>query len=116
MHEIIEVGTSKSDVYGSESEFMLWFTALLASWIVDGACNRIFCYDALNIFDAMRYAALLACLTIFPIRTSTAQGSDAAVFTHADTLQGSLTPQRSWWDVTFYDLHVTVSPSDSSIN
>jgi aminopeptidase N len=34
----------------------------------------------------------------------------------ADTLRGSFTtPWRSWWDVTFYDLHVTVSPSDSSI-
>ena len=34
----------------------------------------------------------------------------------ADTLRGSYTtPWRSWWDVTFYDLHVAVSPSDSSI-
>ncbi|HVZ77419.1 MAG TPA: M1 family metallopeptidase [Gemmatimonadaceae bacterium] len=37
-------------------------------------------------------------------------------FTHADTLRGSNTPQRSWWDVTFYDLHVRVSPEDSSIS
>ena len=29
------------------------------------------------------------------------------VFTRADTLRGSNTPQRAWWDVTFYDLHVT---------
>jgi len=36
-------------------------------------------------------------------------------FTHADTLRGSITPERAWWDVTFYDLHVTVSPSDSTI-
>src|SRR4051812_33163430 len=38
------------------------------------------------------------------------------VFTHADTLRGSWnTPGRSWWDVTFYDLHVRVQPNDSSI-
>ena len=37
------------------------------------------------------------------------------VFTHADTLRGSNGPARSWWDATFYDLHVTVSPADSSI-
>ena len=37
------------------------------------------------------------------------------VFTHADTIRGSNTPQRAWWDATFYDLHVTVNPSDSSI-
>ena len=37
-------------------------------------------------------------------------------FTRADTLRGSYdTPQRIWWDVTFYDLHVAVSPTDSSI-
>ncbi len=45
---------------------------------------------------------------------SAAQG-EGRVFTHADTLRGSNTPQRAWWDVTFYDLHVSVSPSDSSI-
>lgn len=41
---------------------------------------------------------------------------DSTVFTHADTLRGSITPQRAWWDVTFYDLHVKISPSDSSIS
>jgi aminopeptidase N len=36
-------------------------------------------------------------------------------FTHADTLRGSDGPGRAWWDATFYDLHVAVSPGDSSI-
>ena len=37
-------------------------------------------------------------------------------FTRADTLRGSFTtPGRVWWDVTFYDLHVAISPRDSSI-
>ena len=37
-------------------------------------------------------------------------------WTRADTLRGSLTaPERTWWDVTFYDLHVAISPRDSSI-
>jgi aminopeptidase N len=44
-----------------------------------------------------------------------AQQQDSARFTHADTLRGSITPQRAWWDVAFYDLHVRVQPSDSSI-
>ena len=40
----------------------------------------------------------------------------ARVYTHADTLRGSYTtPARAWWDVTFYDLHVVVSPADSSV-
>ena len=34
----------------------------------------------------------------------------------ADTLRGSYTtPGRSWWDVTFYDLHVAISPADSGV-
>lgn len=38
------------------------------------------------------------------------------VFTHADTIRGSNTPQRAWWDASFYDLHVKVNPADSSIS
>ena len=46
--------------------------------------------------------------------TAAAQGPRP--FTHADTLRGSTTaPERTWWDVTFYDLHVTIAPGDSSI-
>ena len=37
-------------------------------------------------------------------------------FTHADTLRGSITPERAWWDVVFYDLHVTVDPADSTVH
>ena len=34
----------------------------------------------------------------------------------ADSLRGAFsTPQRAWWDVTFYDLHVAISPGDSSM-
>ena len=38
-----------------------------------------------------------------------------ATFTHADTLRGSITPERAWWDVVFYDLHVKLDPSDSTV-
>src|SRR5690348_6360867 len=38
------------------------------------------------------------------------------VFTHADSLRGSIGPARAWWDVSFYDLHVRVNPKDSSIS
>jgi len=37
-------------------------------------------------------------------------------FTRADSIRGSLTSaERTWWDVTFYDLHVRINPSDSTI-
>jgi aminopeptidase N len=43
-----------------------------------------------------------------------AQGRDAAPATHADSVRGANNASRSWWDVTFYDLHVRVNPADSS--
>ncbi len=36
-------------------------------------------------------------------------------FTRQDTLRGSNGPGRAWWDVTFYDLAVRVSPADSAL-
>lgn len=36
-------------------------------------------------------------------------------FSHADSLKGTYGPNRSWWDLKYYDLDVTFSPSDSSI-
>ena len=36
-------------------------------------------------------------------------------FSRADTLRGSITSERSWWDVVHYDLNVRVNPADSSI-
>ena len=60
---------------------------------------------------------LIACTTALPLllASGAAQAQRPEHFTHADTLRGSITPERAWWDATFYDLHVKVSPSDSSI-
>lgn len=35
-------------------------------------------------------------------------------FTRADTLRGSITPERAWWDLIYYHLEVKVNPKDSS--
>ncbi len=37
------------------------------------------------------------------------------VFTRQDTLRGSITSGRSWWDLTYYHLRVQVQPGDSSL-
>ena len=37
-------------------------------------------------------------------------------FTHQDTLRGSITPERAWWDLNFYDLYVKVDPASKSIS
>jgi aminopeptidase N len=66
----------------------------------------------------MRRIALLAITGL--VGVTGVSGAQAAppkplVFTHADTIRGSNTPERAWWDAAFYDLHVKVNPSDSSI-
>lgn len=35
-------------------------------------------------------------------------------FTHQDTLRGSITPERAWWDLSYYHLDVKVNPEDST--
>jgi aminopeptidase N len=37
------------------------------------------------------------------------------LFTRQDTLRGSITPERAWWDLKFYHLDIKVNPSDSTI-
>jgi aminopeptidase N len=38
------------------------------------------------------------------------------IFTRQDTLRGTITPERVWWDLTYYHLDIVVNPSDSTIN
>ena len=52
-------------------------------------------------------------LISFPIITLFGQ---LPIFTHQDTLRGSITPERAWWDLTFYHLDISVNPSDSSLS
>ena len=41
--------------------------------------------------------------------------SFAQEFTRQDTLRGSITPERAWWDLQHYDLDVEVIPSEKTI-
>lgn len=38
------------------------------------------------------------------------------VYTHADSLKGSVGKARAWWDVLHYDLHTSFNATDSSIS
>ena len=38
------------------------------------------------------------------------------VFTRQDTLRGSITPEREWWDLTFYHLDINTNPDDSTLS
>jgi aminopeptidase N len=61
----------------------------------------------------MRPVALFVCLALGPLTQLPAQ--ETRPFTRADTLRGSNTAERAWWDATFYDLRVRVRPADSTI-
>lgn len=38
------------------------------------------------------------------------------MFTHQDTLRGTITPERAWWDVTYYHLDIKVDLDDSTFS
>ncbi len=61
----------------------------------------------------MRTTLGLACLILCRFSPGLAQDTTAAM--HADTLRGSITPERAWWDVAFYDLNVRINPADRTI-
>src|SRR5688572_13255957 len=54
----------------------------------------------------MKKTSFLLLLTFF-VTTLHAQRH---AFTLDDTLRGSITPERAWWDLTFYNLNVKVEP------
>ncbi|MVT11219.1 M1 family metallopeptidase [Chitinophaga tropicalis] len=47
--------------------------------------------------------------------TALTAGAQQTTFTRADTLRGTITPPRAWWDVKVYDLHVKLEMGDSSL-
>lgn len=49
---------------------------------------------------------------LFPGKIS----SQVSVFTRQDTLRGSVTTERAWWDLTYYNLDIIVNPADSTIS
>jgi aminopeptidase N len=41
--------------------------------------------------------------------------ANSQVFTHQDTLRGSITHERSWWDLKYYHLDISVDPVERTI-
>ncbi|WP_439554875.1 M1 family metallopeptidase [Dyadobacter sp.] len=58
----------------------------------------------------LRHSMLLLLLS-----AATSGFSQNQKFTHADTLRGAITPQRAWWDLTYYHLKVTPNTKDSTL-
>ncbi len=59
-------------------------------------------------------AATVIVITLF--FWAAALTAQTPVFTHQDTLRGSITKERIWWDLTYYHLDIRVNPGDSTIN
>jgi aminopeptidase N len=61
-----------------------------------------------------RIAFLIALLLITTDYLSAQLFGRQPEFTRQDTLRGSITPERAWWDVTYYELDITVNFNDST--
>ena len=61
-----------------------------------------------TVFPSLKFI----CLFITSIFLSQAFGQKVEKFTHQDSLRGSLTPERTWWNVMKYD--ITVQPDFNS--
>jgi len=58
---------------------------------------------------------LISVLQLIPINAQYKTPA-SKIFTRQDTLRGTITPERAWWDLTYYHLDIVVNPSDSTIN
>ena len=86
--------------------FLFTFIFLLLSFI-------------LKKYNMSRSTFLIASVIAFFSFTSPAEAQyispSQKLFTRQDTLRGSITPERAWWDLLFYHLDIKVNPSDSTI-
>ncbi|MFH4964107.1 M1 family metallopeptidase [Gaetbulibacter sp. M235] len=66
----------------------------------------------------LKQLTTLAILTLLGNTFLQAQGllTEKNNFTHQDTLRGSITPERAWWDVTYYHLNIKVEPDKKFIS
>ncbi|MCB0427325.1 MAG: M1 family peptidase, partial [Mangrovimonas sp.] len=63
----------------------------------------------------MRYL-LSVVFSLFLVSLASSQLlQDKKKFTHQDTLTGSITPGRAWWELTYYHLDISVDPENKYI-
>ena len=69
----------------------------------------------MNRYSGIIMVLLFSRLCLFQVKAQYQPPADK-IFTRQDTLRGSITPERAWWDITYYHLDIAVNPSDSTIN
>ncbi|MFD1014557.1 M1 family metallopeptidase [Winogradskyella rapida] len=62
------------------------------------------------------FAYILFTLLFVSLGHSQGLLTEKNTFTHQDTLRGSITPEREWWDLTYYHLDVEVQPATKFIS
>lgn len=55
-------------------------------------------------------------LTVIPLLGCAQLLSEKPSFTEQDTLRGSITPERAWWDLNYYHLDISVVPDEKYIS
>lgn len=68
----------------------------------------------MNRYYGILLVFLFSSFCLFQINAQYKSQTDK-IFTRRDTLRGSITPERAWWDITYYHLEIAVNPSDSTI-
>ena len=66
----------------------------------------------------MKSYLILICFSLLIFYSAKSQNlldGKAEVFTRQDTLRGSITKERVWWDLKYYHLDFKVNPADSTI-
>ncbi len=58
---------------------------------------------------------ILTTYSLLTVQCTAQPLSQKEKFTHQDTLRGSIGPEREWWDVLHYDIHVTPEYDNKSI-
>ncbi len=66
---------------------------------------------------AMKILSLLSASLFLTISLAAQElGVDNDTFTPQDTLRGSITPERAWWDVNYYHLAIEIQPEKKYIS
>ena len=69
----------------------------------------------LNIMNTKFFLFLLSFFIMTSIYTQEING-EISGFTIQDTLRGSITKERIWWDLTYYHLDIVVDPEKRTIS
>lgn len=67
----------------------------------------------MKLIPSFRQVALLC--VVLALSSLAGLRAQTPIFDRQDTLRGSITPERAWWDLAHYHLQIRVNPADSSI-